>query len=144
MKIFIPILCLILVSCGSESKPEKQPKTETESKSEIDIQDKPDNNPTTSEPKTATNKNATAIAEGYCDCFTKSAGDLNLKDIKLSQITNAKFQKQMDDFGNNMELCAETLKKKYGNIDKSQQEEINNALEENCEIMKSLKSFLEK
>jgi hypothetical protein len=83
------------------------------------------------------------IGDDYCNCFSKAAEGINLAEIKLSEITNLKFQKQMEGFGKTMETCAGTLEAKYGKIDKETQSKVNKYLENNCKVMQDLMKFLE-
>ncbi len=138
-------LVLYFVAC----KQDGSTKSESNAKISIATTETTDSVATTNTPESQTDNSVSSdervkkIGDDYCDCFTKSAEGINLAEIKLSEISNSKFQKQMEGFGKNMENCAGKLQSKYGTIDKNTQTQINKYLQDNCKTMKDLMQFLE-
>jgi hypothetical protein len=125
-----------LFSCNEDKT------VKTESKTSISISQGSDTTSKSTTTSETTNDKVKNIGDDYCSCFSKAAEGINLAEIKLSEISNSKFQKQMEGFGKSMENCAGTLEAKYGKIDKETQEKVNKYLESNCKVMQDLMQFL--
>jgi hypothetical protein len=141
-KLLLLVMIITIFGCNEDKN------SKTESKATISISN--DNDSTSVAPTTTSTigtenveNKIKNIGDDYCNCFSKAAEGINLAEIKLSEITNSKFQKQMEGFGKTMETCAGTLEAKYGKIDKETQSKVNKYLENNCKVMQDLMKFLE-